>query len=253
MADLLPFRGKLGKLPARRFHALGTFDDYLMGRPPVPPTSVPVPSGVTWGMDGNDRLGDCVEAGSDHCIAASNAQLQISDLRPDLEQLEAQYFLETGGPDAGLDMANHLLRWRSEGLYAAPNYGPGAPNKIGAFAPLALNDPLAIQRAIAFYGFAYIGIQCPESAQQEFAQGQPWVVVKGSPIEGGHCIVLVGYDPAYWQAVTWGGIVQVSYPFISAFMDEAFAVITQEALEAGHGPGVPALDTATLLSDLDSL
>jgi hypothetical protein len=245
---------KLGKLPAQPFHSLGMLDDYLACKPPEPPPSVAVPPGVVWGMDGNDTYGDCVEAGTDHDIAALKALLSMpADPRPSGPQVVAQYLAETDGQDAGLVISTHLLRWQRSGLFAAPDFGPGPANKIGAFASLPLNSPLALHRAIWLYGVAKIGIECPRSAQEQFGAGQPWTVISTSPIAGGHDIEFVAYDPLYFYAVTWGSIARVTYPFVARYMDEAHAILASEIVEAGHGPGAFPLDTQALLADIGRL
>jgi hypothetical protein len=68
---------------------------------------------------------------------------------------------------------------------------------------------------------------------------------------GGHCIVIVGYDPHYLYAVTWGGIAPLTYGWFQAYCDESWAIITQEVAEAGDGPS--GLNLAALQKDLDAL
>jgi hypothetical protein len=111
---------------------------------------------------------------------------------------------------------------------------------------------LAVHRAIAFYGAAFIGVQLPQSAMDQFNAGQPWTVEPGSPILGGHCILPVGYDASGIQCVTWGSIVTVTWPWWESYVDEVWCVISQEVIEAKQGTG-PKLDLATLTADLDRL
>jgi hypothetical protein len=245
---------KLGKLPALRYHALATADEYLMGKPPQPAEKViaPVPAGG-WGMADNDTLGDCVEAGSDHAIKAMNILLGTHDYEPTDPEISEQYLHETGGSDTGLVVATHLLTWQRYGLFGTPYAPIGTKvNKLPAFAPVKTNSLGALQRSIDLYGLCNFGIQCPQSAQDQFRQNQEWTVVRGSPIEGGHDILGVGYDHTGIDCVTWGGVAHVTYPFLAAYLDEADCLFTQEALEAGHGPG-PGLDAKALLADIHSL
>jgi hypothetical protein len=246
---------KLGKLPAIRYHALGWAEDYLLGKPPQPAGKVvaPVPAGG-WGMADNDTLGDCVEAGTDHAIKAMNALLGTHDYEPTDPEISEQYFHETGGSDTGLVVATHLLTWQRYGLFAPPYAPIGTKvNRIGAFAPVKTDSLVAFQRCIDLFGFAFMGIQCPQSMQDQFGiPGREITVVKGSPIEGGHCILGVGYDDDSCEIITWGQRRKMSYGFLAAYMDECDAVISMEVLEKGHGPG-PKIDKAALLADIKSL
>lgn len=233
---------KLGKLNAQQPYGLGTLATYIAGRLPTPPTSVAVPSVTDWGMMLNDQLGDCTMAGVGHVIVASDAEVVENDAIPTDAQIRAQYFAFTGGQDAGCVEADVLREWYQHGLF-------GGENKIAGYVRCdrTTNE---VHVAIALYGACYVGVQCPSSAQEQFEAGEPWVVVPGSPVEGGHCIVFVGYDAEYLYAVTWGGIAKVSYPWWSKYGDEAWAVIPQAFVEKGAGPLV---DLATLQADLNTL
>ena len=218
---------KLGKTAAIKPFGLGTLGTYVAGRLPVTPTSVSVPTCADWGMMDNDRLGDCTIAGVGHIIVAANIEVQELDAIPNDAQISAQYMAFTGGQDVGCNESVVLREWYKHGLF-------GKTNKIAGYAPVNMQSE--VHTAIAMYGACYVGVQCPESAQEQFQANEPWTVVPDSPIEGGHCIVFVGYDPEYLYAVTWGGIAAVSYPWWATYGDEAWAVISQEFNESnGNG------------------
>lgn len=230
---------KLGKLGAQRSPALSDLMIYATGKLPAPPSTLDAPANVTWGMDDNDRLGCCTIAGVDHLLAAWNAEYSESDSRPDDAEIQSTYFGFTGGQDTGCVEQTVLQAWQSKGIFG---------NKIDAFAPFNGKDIKEHQQAVAFYGGSYLGIQCPQSAQEQFQDGKPWTYVKGSPIEGGHCIVGVGYTDAGILAVTWGGVTEVTWSFLSHYLDESWAAISHEIVERGDdGRG---LDLKSLLADI---
>lgn len=246
---------KLGKGDAVRpvgLHDLMTYTP--SGFPAAPETfgTLSTLQAIAWGMDGNDTLGDCTIAGADHVIAAENALYASSDPRPDLAILEAQYKVLSPN-DQGCVIATVLQTWRGTGLFQMP----GGPNKITQYAPFDQRNKKEFHQVIAFTGVAYIGIACPQSAQQQFQQqlqtGQlvPWTVVPGSPVEGGHCIVAVGYTTEGLYCVTWGGVVLVTWAFVTKYCDEGWAVLTQELAEKGGDTF--GLDIAQLDADLDKL
>jgi hypothetical protein len=97
----------------------------------------------------------------------------------------------------------------------------------------------------------YLGIACPESAQEQFQNSQPWTYDPSSPIEGGHCIVGGGYDAGGVWCETWGGVAYVTYPFLAHYCEEVWCPISNELVEAGGDAF--NLDLDTLDADLAAI
>ena len=233
---------KLGKLDAIRSPRLSDLTVYAQGKLPNPPASVAAPTNVVWGIDLNSTYGDCTIAAVDHLIAAWDSELGEADPRPTDAEIQSTYFSLTGGSDTGLNEQTVLQTWQSTGLFG---------NKIAAFAPFNGQNIIEHEQVIAFYGGSYLGIQCPQSAQDQFAAGQPWTYVPGSPIMGGHAICGVGFTSTAILCVSWGSLVEVTYSFLSHFLDEAWAIISQEVVE--HGNDGVGIDMQTLLADIASI
>ena len=232
---------RLGRLPATRPHGLSELAVYAKGKLPAPPASVNPPK-VRWGVDLNDSLGDCTIAGVDHLIGAWDVDFHERDARPDDAEIKKTYFMLTGGEDSGLVEADVLRKWQTTGLFG---------NKVAAYAPVHPKDVIGHHQAIAFYGGAYLGIACPKSVMDQFSKGEPWTYVPHSPIEGGHCIVSVGYDAGGIWCVSWGELVYVTYPFFSHYLEEVWCVLGQELVEAKRDS--LGIDIATLQADLESI
>lgn len=234
---------KLGKLAAVRPAGLSYLSAYAAGKLPAPPPEVapPPPPPGGWGMLGNDQFGDCTIAGAAHLDMAWNTDTDLHDHVPSVQETVDTYFAITNGQDTGCNEHAVLQRWRSLGLFG---------EKIAAYAPVRLGDIIGLHQAIALYGGAYLGVALPASAQDQFRDGQTWTVVPGSPIEGGHCIVAVGYTPGAVAIVTWGKIVWVTYPWLAAYCDEVWAILSAQAKEKGTESGI---DFPSLLADLDRL
>lgn len=232
---------KLGKLAATRPYGIHELAVYCHGPLPAPPTEVSYYAGLSLPIDGNDQYGDCVMAATAHLIEAWDVETKETDTVPAADAVVAEYFKLTGGADAGLNEASVLQTWHQDGLFG---------QRIAGYAPVDTRDTIGIHQAIAFYGGALFGIQVPASAQQQFASGQPWTYDPSSPIEGGHAIAPLGYDAHFVYCATWGGVAPVTYPFLSAYLDECWAIIPHQFIEAGKGPTV---DLATLQRDLSRL
>jgi hypothetical protein len=234
---------KLGKKPA--IHPFGVADlaTYVKGKLPAAPAVVDAPLVKQWTVLGNDIYGDCTIAGAAHLVMAWNQEVKVSDAVPSAQEVEHAYFTLTGGADTGLVEKTVLTHWHRNGLWG---------NKIAGFAPIPKTDIAFLHQAIAFYGGAYLGVQLPASAEKQFSLDDSWSVVPGSPIVGGHCIVSVGYDNWSVYCITWGRLVEVSYPWLHAYLDEAWAVLPDEFIKAGHGPST-AIDLTALQADLASI
>src|ERR1039457_4915750 len=235
----LPHRGeevnyKYGKLAATRPYGLSDLGAYAVGKLPAPPKTVDYHSGVTLPIDGNDQYGDCVMAGTAHLIGAWDHEVTVTDHVPVGQEVVNEYFELTGGADQGLNESDVLHTWHTAGLFG---------DKIAGYAPVNYQSLISLSQATAFYGGTMFGIQVPASCQEQFAAGEPWTYEPDSPIEGGHCVIELGYDSLYRYWATWGGVTQVAYSFIDAYCDEAWAFIPRSFVEAKRGP---TLDLASL-------
>lgn len=237
---------KLGKLAPEFPAGLDRLAAYKKDEFPTPPEGVLYPS-AGWGLDGNDRLGDCTIAGVDHLLAAWNARFGENDARPTEKALEAEY-LKLSPNDQGCVESQVLEIWRKTGMWG---------NKIKAYAPLDHTSTLELKQGVAFLGGVYLGIECPDSAQQQFAKQEqsgklvPWTVEPGATVEGGHCIVAVGYNADGLYCVTWGAIVLVTWAFLLKYLEEAWGIVSEELAEKGKDS--LNIDRAKLVADLEAL
>lgn len=248
-------RLRLGKTPA-------THDprDLLLGRyvlereiPALPTTDLGHPEHfpVEWGMLGNDSYGDCVWAGGDHeqmlWAAMAGALVTFTDANA-----EADYTAVTGfdprdpSTDQGTNMRDAMNYRRKTGLIDAA----GNRHKIGAFVALQPGNVTQLKQCIWLFGAVAIGFEFPGSAMDQFNAGQPWTVVKGAQIEGGHYVpgVLYHAEQDMFEVVTWGRRQLVAPSFLQKYMDEAYGVLSEEMLTGGRS--LEGFDLATLQQDL---
>jgi len=236
--------GKLGKLDPKRPSGLHMLAFYQSNPLPPAPESVVVPSVPNWGMLGNDKYGDCTFAGIVHARMANANVLEISEQFPDDTEVEQAYLNYTNGKDVGAVEADLLNYWKNNDIFG---------KKLSAFAPTDHADQDELRSVIASYGLVYVGVQMPGVAQQQFINNQPWALTHtpaDNQIEGGHCVVIVGYDKDYAQCITWGKVQQVTWEWLSSYMQESWAIITPEIVEKGlYGN----MRLEELVSDLEKL
>jgi hypothetical protein len=187
-------------------------------------------------MLGNNTCGDCGVAGLQHGLESAETDTGEHEPFPDDQQAVDYYLTYTGGQDTGVVLSQYLAYVRSNGYYG---------HTVAAYAPVAVYDVPTLQAAVWLYDFAYAGIVVTEGMQAAFAAGRPWTrETLDSPVLGGHCVPVVGYDGTYLYAVTWGAVQPIAYSAWHYMSEEAWAVITGELGTAGgdgRGISLPAL------------
>lgn len=200
---------------------------------------------TAWGMLGNDTVGDCVIAGAGHETEMWNKEAGRTVTISAATAIKA-YSEVTGynpkdpNTDQGTDMGVAAKWRRAKGM---PD-DAGNRHKIAAYLSIKPGNFSQLKQAAWLFGAVGIGIEFPASAMDQFNAGQPWDVVKGSQIEGGHYIPIVAVRGNYVEIVTWGQIQKVTLAFLAKYCDEAYAYVSLEALE--NGKSLEGFDTATL-------
>ena len=244
---------KYGKLPARHDSRDLLYASYA-------PELIRVPAVYKrqlhafgdWQMLGNDQYGDCVFAGADHETmmwdkegghkATFSADTALSDYAA-----VTGFDPVTGEGDNGTDVRTALGYRRKTGLADTE----GKRHKLAGYVALEVGNIAHVKEAIYLFGAVGLGFEVPASAQQQFADGQPWTVVPGQPIEGGHYVPAIGYGPRSVYVVTWGRTQEMSWQFFSTYTDEAYGLLSAEFLRSGRSPA--GFSLAQLKTDLRAL
>lgn len=245
---------KLGKLPFIPKEKDFKYNNYRgTTLPPIPATFGHQSLVTDWGMLGNDTLGDCVIAGACHA-----AMLWTAEDSKEASFTESNAISDYSGAcgynpndpnsDNGCYIRSVLDYQRLTGMIDAN----GKRHKIGAFLALDITNLLEVLEAIYLFSVVKIGIQFPASAMDQFNNGQPWTVVPGSPIEGGHDVEIVGVDPDWLYVITWGKVQQMSVEFFKTYCDEAWCPLSTEMLN-GNGLSPEGFNLAQLQADLAAL
>lgn len=245
---------KLGKLPARPGAVKLKFGNYVDVAALLP--KVPKAFGhegliSSWGMLGNDQVGDCVLAGGGHETmmwtkeGGVPANFSTANTISDYSAITG-YNPTDPNTDQGTDMEVAAKYRRTTGLLDAN----GKRHLVGAYLDLTpgnLNEHLL---AAYLFGAVGIGIQFPGSAMDQFNAGKPWSVVKGAKIEGGHYIPIVAHRKNL-VIVTWGKTQEMTTGFFKKYNDESIVYLSTEMLSNGKSP--EGFDLATLQKDLAAI
>lgn len=215
----------LGKLPATPARPKLRFAPLAAGRG-TPPATLDFYSEVTdWPMYLNDRYGDCVWAGFGHQIEqitryGQGATIRITDQDVETGYESTGFRPDDPGTDQGTNVEDGLSWWRKNGL---------GGHKIEAYAAVDVSNWTEIKQAVTLFGAVGIGFNFPAYAMDQFDAGKPWDVQKANAsIEGGHYVIVTGYDAKYLYVVTWGKIQKMTPAFFRTYVDEAYVVVDDE-------------------------
>ena len=237
---------KLGKLPVRtdvRTLALARYLDRT--KLPDPPATFDEAANVhDWPMYRNDRIGDCTVAAAAHMIEAWTGTHGAPVELPEQVVLDAFDHVKIADPFTGEEGAvvlDVLKLWRDPGI---------GDHRIGAFARLPAHDHALVQTAAWLFGGLYLGVQLPETAQQQ--ETWDWTGQLNGPARpgswGGHAVDVVRYDAGALTVVTWGSLKRLTWEFWDRYVDEAYCILSQDFLDGDRAPN--GFDLDALKADL---
>lgn len=213
---------KYGRIrPVTPPHRDPTVRQYRAANAPLapPPSSCDWSGKQTYPIDLNDQIGDCAIASLAHWVqaasfAASGAATVFSD-RDCLEAYSAVSGYTPGNPasDVGCVLSEVYTHWKSVGV--------GGNRNIEAMAlrPSQLDH---IKWAIVTFGGCIFGVDLPQSAEDQTDANEPWTIVTGSPIVGGHAILIYGYDATSFHGWSWVNPIKISYSWHVKYTTEAW-------------------------------
>jgi hypothetical protein len=159
------------------------------------------------------------------------------------------YNATTGASDTGCEMQDVLADLKANGMTDVN----GKTHTVAMYAALKNpNDPRLLSEVLNLFGWVYVGINCPASAQDQF--GKIWDYAPGSPDDGGHAIALHRRQPygsriGVFDYSTWGALQHATLAFNAHYIEEAWAVASVDWIEA-NGSTCTGLDLAALESDM---
>lgn len=213
-------------------------------RPPAysPPATLDRWSAVppeTWGMDDNDRVGDCTVADVDHELKAVQVAAGNAEVQSTADEVLAAYSAITcydpadPSTDQGAEMQTVREYWQLHGITLG-----GQLHQIIMFAEIDIHDVTVAQWCLDEFGSVGVGVNLPQSAIDQTNAGRPWdVVPDDGGILGGHAVALVGYDQQGPVFLTWGCVQRATWAWWRRYVEEAWASFLREITDAkGNSP-----------------
>jgi hypothetical protein len=228
---------KLGMLPFKdtgeMYLRLDDYLDYSL-LPPLPTTfgQSRCAKIANLGMMGNDKVGDCTVAALVHAfmIWIANAQgVDTSDLFTTEITLKVYSDITGYNPnipqsDKGAQMQDIVNYFINTGITDVN----GKVHKIMGKVKIDTSNWQEVLYATYLFEISYLGIRVPDTAQNQFAAGEPWTYEPGSAFEGGHAIPGIAKESVYYDVVTWGAIQKATVDFMQACMVEGWVLITPD-------------------------
>lgn len=231
---------KLGKRAPRLDNRNLKLSNYLdmKALPPAPAVRYWSSKVAAWPMMLNDTIGDCTCAAMGHQIMAwtANATTLFTPANNSiLTAYEAVSGYTPGNPstDQGADMGTVLKYMMKTGIAGHKIAGYMAINQT-----MPTGGPLQeLLQVINLFGGAYIGLALPLSAQNQVTPGGEWTVPSYGPQQdgspgswGGHAVVALSYNKYGVVCPTWNMTMLLSWNFLAAYCDEAYAVLSTDWL-----------------------
>jgi len=249
----MPQPGKYGRRTPKRAPAI-QLGPLLTGVVPDHPASADYLAVLNggWQMLSNSTYGDCV------AVTWANERRLVSTTLgtanyPPLAQVIQLYKTQNPGfpsQDQGMDIQTCL-----ESLVV--NGGPDGVKALG-FAAVDYTNEAEVQAAIAIFGCLWAGFNVLQANETEFSNGQPWDYVAGSPVAGGHSVLVGGYGAGGTGAlggdekfITWAQETSFTDAFWSHEMEECWAVIWPEHL--GSREFLAGVDLAQFAQDYTAI
>lgn len=184
-----------------------------------------------WAMLGNDQYGDCVAVTWANVRRLVTAKLSVEDY-PDMNQVEALYKTQnptfdpsspgdSGDQGMSIQLCLEHLTKDVEGVRAI------------CFAKVDHRNEDEVKAAIALFGYVWVGINVQAANMAQFDEGVPWDYIADSPIEGGHSIIVGGYNSDSRRDenfITWAKETAFTSDFWTHLVEEAWVVVWPEHL-----------------------
>lgn len=240
---------KLGLKPVTRQPRL-MLKKYLSSNLPTPPEKFGHASLIVPHMYKNNELGDCAIAGSIEEIRLLNAERGVTVPFSDTTAV-TNYSAVTGydpadpSTDGGTDV-HDLYEYRQKTGFIDD---AGQRHKLAVYVGLTPGDWDELVQALYLFTTVGLGINVPDYAQDQFADGGPWDVKRGHhQIVGGHYIPAVARDGDIVSIITWGAVLGMTQRFYEHFNNIAVVHLTDEMLTGGKT--IDGFDRDALVADL---
>jgi hypothetical protein len=125
--------------------------------------------------------------------------------------------------DSGGVLLDVLNAWKQQGING---------HTVSVYAAVNPTNTTEVKQAINLFGPLYCGLSFPNSAMG----ASTWELTSDTSIDGGHCVVMIGYNATGPVFISWGALYQASWDFFNYYFSpaqqgEVYAAISQDWIE----------------------
>jgi hypothetical protein len=211
--------------------------------------------------DGNDTLGDCVEAACAHQIALWRGNAGNGAAPPTAPEA-VQFYSETSGyvlgdpaTDQGSDPITVFNYWETLGFPTS-----GAPSMIEAYVSVDAADQIEVEQAIDLMVGAQFSINLPDAylPGPDFANEFVWGVAGPPNPANGHQPMVAGYGAPGLRVWTWGYVGWMTWAAVARYLvpsagGEFYAAFSVDFVNNSTGLAPNGATAWELLSNLKGL
>ena len=228
------------------------FGEYLpkLKAPPLAQSWVKPWPGI---MGDNDQIGSCGPTSLANILKCQSTNALGSPIILSTADIVSFYSLVSGydpsktnpatgnnPTDVGVDLADMLTKSQTEGI---------GGHKILGFCSVDPQNSINMEWASIIGCGLIFGVNLPQSAEDQLDANQPWKVVIGSRILGGHAIANYGYTAAGKPGESWSEKILMTPPWVDKYTEEAMVVITDSVVNS-QKVSPSGLDFAGMMSDI---
>jgi hypothetical protein len=207
-------------------------------------------------MMGNDRAGDCVIASAGHMIQCWTANTGPQQIVPTDAQILGVYSdltgynPRTGANDNGTGMVDLLDYWRQVGIVG---------HKILGWMAIEPSNLAMLRVGVDLFGGILAGLALPLLAEAQIEAHQWWTITQRGSEEsapgslGGHAVAVPDMEQGWFDCITWAQRQWLTDAFALAYLDEAYAVVTTDWINAATHLAPSGFNLAQLEADLSQL
>lgn len=245
---------KKGRLPAKKDERTFKLSSYLRREklPPVPDQwdwDKKIKKD-DWGEMRNMELANCTVAAAGHFIMVWTASTG-NFFRPSDDAIVATYSALSGYDpvtntnDTGLNSLDVLKYWRKYFIHG---------HRIFAFAAIDGLKHEEVKQTIYLFGGCFIGLNLPSTCMEQAKWELPDTGATG-PFEpgswGGHAVLLTAYNDFGVKVITFGVEKWMSWDYLDAYCDEAYAVFSEDFIRENKNPA--GIDVGALRESIAAL
>ncbi len=203
----------------------------------------------------NDRLGDCVIAGSAHLRGVTSSNAGAACVTFQDADIVTLYGAIGGYVDGDPSTDNGCDEGTALAYLAATGYPDGV--KLAGSAGVDATNQEEVESALWLFENLVFGIELPDEwvASMPSASGFVWDLAGDPNPENGHCVVGVGYTTqgviiSTWGMlglITWGAVAKYAAP---AAGGELHVALSPDAINRATSKAPTGFDFGTLESDL---